>query len=140
VKLGRKLGGRKEPWDSATRREVMRRARSVGAERAGAAFGVPAGTVRSWLRRAKVKADELDDADALLEQVRAEGAAIVRAREGRSADERAASREAGERVRLATIRWLETSAGSEGRLAAEVELTEAKIAQLELEEELHRER
>jgi hypothetical protein len=139
MRLGKKLGGRKTPWDSATRREVMRRARSVGAERAGAAFGVPAGTVRSWLRRAAVKAADDDDAEARLAAVRAEGAAMVARRELQMASpEGKQLSEAGERVRLATIRWLGTSDGGPGRVEAEIELTEAKIQAAELREELER--
>jgi hypothetical protein len=132
-------GGRKEPWDSATRREVMRRARTVGPEKAGAAFGVPSGTVRSWLRRAAVKAADDDDVEARLAAVRAEGAAIVERRELQMASpEWPRLQEAEERVRLATIRWIEASEGSRGRVEAEVELTEAKLQAAELKEELER--
>jgi hypothetical protein len=138
--LGSKRGGRREPWDEKLRQRAMARAEVVGADVAGAECGIPAGTIRSWARRAKLRAERDAYSDDLLEQVRAEGAAIVRAREGRSAEERTAAREAAERVRLATIRWLDSSAGSEGRAAAEIELTEAKIARLELEEELNRKR
>jgi hypothetical protein len=87
-------GGRKEAWDSATRREVMRRAKRVGAEKAGAAFGVPSGTVRSWLRRAAVKAADDDDVEARLAEVQRQGRLIVQERERQLAEREAAEREA----------------------------------------------
>ena len=59
----------------------------VGADAAGKKFGIPSGTIRSWLRRAAKKADEQFDADALLEEVRREGAEIVRRREAELAAE-----------------------------------------------------
>ena len=129
-------GGRKEAWDSATREEAVRRALASGPEAASRATGVPSGTVRSWLRR-RAKREELDDdVEARLAAVKAEGAAIVARRELQMASpEGERLREAEERVRLATIRWLESS---DGRVEAEVELTEARIRVLELREELER--
>jgi hypothetical protein len=132
-------GGRKEPWDQATRDEAVRKALVSGPEAASHATGVPSGTVRSWLRR-RAKREELDDdVEARLAAVKAEGAAIVARRELQMASPEGARLSAAqERVRLATIRWLETSAGGRDRLEAEIELTEAKISVAELKEELER--
>jgi hypothetical protein len=70
-------GGWKEPHDEATRRKAMEYAGRHGAAAAGAKFRIPAGTVRSWVRRAKVRADRDAHSDAGLESVKAEGRRIV---------------------------------------------------------------
>jgi hypothetical protein len=104
-------GGRKEPWDSTTRQEVMRRAKKVGAEKAGAAFGVPSGTVRSWLKRAAVKAADDDDVEARLAEVQRQGRLIVEERERQLADPEYAAR--AERERLAMIARIEAGSRRE---------------------------
>jgi hypothetical protein len=73
----RESGGRKEPWGEELRERAMARAEKVGAGRAGRELKVPAGTVRSWLRRAKVRAERDAHSDAGLESVKAEGRRIV---------------------------------------------------------------
>jgi hypothetical protein len=133
----RETGGRKEAHPDDVRQRAMERAAVVGAERAGAEVGVAAGTVRSWVRRAKLKAekDRIDLSG--LEQVRREGAAIIARRELQMVSPEGARLSAAqERVRLATIRWLETSDGSRDHVEAEIELTEAKIHVAELREAL----
>jgi hypothetical protein len=106
-------GGRKEAWDSATREEAVRRAMASGAEAASRATGVPAGTVRSWLRRRAVKAADDDDVEARLAAVKAEGAAIVARRERQMVSPEGARLSAAqERVRLATIRGLRRRMGA----------------------------
>jgi hypothetical protein len=78
-------------------------------------------------------------AEARLAAVRAEGAAVVERRELQMASpEWPRLQEAEERVRLATIRWLETSDGGRDRLEAEIELAEAKLQAAELRGELER--
>jgi hypothetical protein len=70
-------GGRKEAWAPETRAAAIKKAMSVGPEKAGKKFGIPAGTIRSWLRRAARKAEQDADAESGLEEVKRIGAAIV---------------------------------------------------------------
>jgi hypothetical protein len=87
----------------------------------------------------RIEALERDAVSGGIEAVKAEGQAIVARRELQMASpEWPRLQAASERVRKATIRFLETADGP-GRVEAEIELTEAKIAHLELEERVKRE-
>jgi hypothetical protein len=139
--MGRRdSGGRKEQIPHATRQKALRWAAEFGVTRASVETGVKAGTIRSWVRRqairdaeARARADVSDG----LAAIKAEGQAIVARRELQMASPEGAQLAAAqERVRLATIRFVEASAGDGGRVEAEVELTEAKIRVVELREEL----
>jgi transposase-like protein len=77
VKWKPNAGGRKEAHPKELRQQAMARAGKVGADRAGHELGIPAGTVRSWVRRAKVRAERDAHSDAGLESVKAEGRRIV---------------------------------------------------------------
>jgi hypothetical protein len=104
-------GGRKVPHDEKTRAAATEYAERHGAAAAAARFKVPAGTVRSWVRRAQVRAEARVESDNLIEQVRLEGARIVAEREAVLADpvRRAAAEAEYERKRLAKLRWVEAS-------------------------------
>jgi len=138
----RARGGRREALPHRLREKALALEKVVGVEKAAKELGVKAGTLRSWRRREQVRlarAAALSGDSAGLEAVKEQGRQIVARRESlmaSSAGERL--REASERVRLATIRWLDTSAGGPGRTEAEIELVEAKIALAELEEGLNR--
>jgi hypothetical protein len=70
-------GGRKDALDAETRARAEHRAAEVGAERAGAVLGIAPGTVRSWVARTRAKAERDKVSTDGLEQVKAEGRAIV---------------------------------------------------------------
>jgi hypothetical protein len=78
---GNRMGGRKAKLPDDLRANALRLAGVVGVERAAKETGVKAGTIRSWRRRAEVRAArdavEVDELAALIE----EGRRIIAARE-----------------------------------------------------------
>jgi hypothetical protein len=112
VSRNRRLpGGRREPHDEELRRRAMEYSDRHGAVAAGAKFGIPAGTVRSWIRREFVKAERARVDESGLEQVMREGRAIVAQREAQLRDpERAAEVE---RARLEKMRRIEAGSRRE---------------------------
>jgi transposase-like protein len=73
----RHSGGRKEAHPHELRARALARADVVGVARAAAECGVKEGTLRSWRRRAKVRAERDAFDHAGLEAVKAQGRAIV---------------------------------------------------------------
>jgi hypothetical protein len=74
-------GGRKERWPEDVRARALARAEVVGVKQAAGEVQVPEGTLRSWITRARQRAERDARDDDLLEEIRREGAAIIAAKE-----------------------------------------------------------
>ena len=85
-------GGHKKPWPAAKRERALELARLVGPDEASRETGIPAGTVRSWLRRAAVKAAREHESDGVLDRLKAEGRRMLAEDEARRAAEPKPSR------------------------------------------------
>jgi len=80
-------GGRKDAHSAEVRRRALGLAASRGAEAAARATGVPAGTIRSWVRRAAKKAEREQASDGVIARLKREGAQMLAAQEERRAAE-----------------------------------------------------
>src|SRR5262249_43121649 len=81
--------GRKDAHSLAVRGHAMRIAGERGAEAASRATGVPAGTIRSWQRRAAKKAEREHESDGGVGRLRGIGPKTLAEREKRRAAEQA---------------------------------------------------
>ena len=71
--------GRLAPHSAEVRERALRIARERGAEAASRATGVPAGTVRSWVRREAKRVEREQSSDGVVARLVREGRAMLRA-------------------------------------------------------------
>jgi transposase-like protein len=95
----RDTGGRKDPHSPEVRAEALRLARRDGAAAAAKALGLPAGTVRSWVRRQELhELRRQPDDDGVLARLKAEGQEILRRHERERREAEREAQEAAEQV------------------------------------------
>jgi hypothetical protein len=80
-------GGRKQAHDAELRREATDYAEAHGAAAAGKRFGIPVGTLKSWIARRRAREAVREASDDGLDQIRREGQALVEKWEARVARE-----------------------------------------------------